>query len=197
MDESILSSNTDNSLISRETESNSIISTSFEAQSPISQNLKNHIINAIVANLKDIIEENNQNGRNKYIYRDKVFYLENIPPITLDKYIRHLVKYTGLNISTLILSVIYIDNFCEKFKYTLSYNNIYRLILTTIYISLKYNEDVFIKSKAYAEVAGVSLEDLNNLEYQMCIALDFVFYVSSDYYQQYFVYFSKFSSEGM
>ena len=197
MDESILSANTDNSLISRETEANSIISTSFENGSNISQNLKNHIINAIVANLKDIIEENNHYGRNKYIFRDNVFYLEQIPPISLGDYIRHLFKYTGMNISTLILSVIYIDNFCEKYKYVLSFNNIYRLILITSYISLKYNEDIPIHTKKYAEIAGVSVEDLNNLEIQMCVALDFAFFVKSDYYQQYFVYFSKFTYEGI
>jgi hypothetical protein len=193
MDESTLSYNTDNALTSKETEASSSISISFEYQCPISQNLKNHIIKAIVANLKDIIEENKQNGRNKYIFRDNVFYLEKIPSITLDKYIEHIVKYTDMNISTLILSVIYIDQFCEKFKYILTLNNIYRLILIAIYISLKYNEDIFFNAKEYAAVAGVSPEDLKNLEFQMCVALDFSFFVTSDYYQQYFVYFSKFS----
>ena len=195
MDESTLSSYTDNSVISKETEANSTINTSFESQCPISPYLKNHIINAIVTNLKDIIEENKQNGRNKYTFRDNIFYLEQIPSISLDKYIRHIVKYTHLNISTLILSVIYIDLFCEKYKYVLTLNNIYRLILIAIYISLKYNEDIQIDIKTYSAIAGVSPEDLKNLEFQMCVALDFSFYVRSDYYQQYFVYFSKFSSQ--
>ncbi len=193
MDESTLSYNTDNALNSKETEASTSISTSFEYQCPISQNLKSHIIKAIVANLKDIIEENKQNGRNKYIFKDNVFYLEKIPSITLDKYVEHIVKYTDMNISTLILSVIYIDQFCEKFRYILTLNNIYRLILIAIYISLKYNEDIFFNASEYAAIAGVSPEDLKNLEFQMCIALDFSFFVASDYYQQYFVYFSKFS----
>ena len=98
-----------------------------------------------------------------------------------------------MNISTLILSVIYIDQFCEKNKYILSLNNIYRLILISVFISLKYNEDIMIDTKSYAYVAGVSVEDLKMLEYQMCAALDFEFYVKSDYYQQYFVYFCKYS----
>ena len=193
MDESTNSIYTDNSLLSRETEANSMISTSFESQCPISQNLKNHIITAIVTNLKDIIEENKQQGRNKNIFRD-IFYLEQIPSITLEKYIRHIVKYTQMNISTLILSIIYIDAFCERFQYVLSLNNIYRLLIIAIYISLKYNEDVFVNTKTYAAIAGVSPDDLKNLEFQMCVALDFSFFVKSDYYQQYFVYFSKFSA---
>ena len=194
MDESTLSSYTDNSVISKETEANTSINTSFESQCPISPTLKNHIINAIVSNLKDIIEENKRNGRNKYSFRDNIFYLEQIPSISLDKYIRLIVKYTQLNISTLILSVIYIDIFCEKYKYVLTLNNIYRLILIAIYISIKYNEDIYIDTKTYSAIAGVSPEDLKDLEFQMCVALDFAFYVRSDYYQQYFIYFSKFSA---
>ena len=193
MDESTISNNTDNSLVSLETEANSMISTSFESQCPISQNLKNHIISAIVTNLKDIIEENKQQGRNKYIFKD-IFYLEQIPLISLEKYVRLLVKYTQMNISTLILSVIYIDLFCEKFKYVLTYNNIYRILIIAIYISLKYNEDNFVDAKTYAAIARVTPNDLKNLEFQMCVALDFSFFVKSDYYRQYFIYFSKFSA---
>ena len=194
MDESSLGNNTDNTLISRETDSNTSASTSFESQCPISTNAKNHIIKAIAANLKDIIEQNKQMGMNKYLWKDQVFYLEQVPPISLEGYIRHLVKCTNMNISTLILSIIYIDKFCEKIKYILSYNNIYRLILISIFISLKYNEDKIINAKDYAMISGVSLEDLKMLEYQLCGALDFEFFVKSDYYQQYFVYFSKYSS---
>ena len=194
MDESTISNNTDNFINSIETDPNAMISTSFESQSPISPNLKNHIINSVVANLKDIIEENKQQGRNKYIFKDTLFYLEQIPSISLEKYIRHIIKYTQMNISTLILSVIYIDIFCEKFKYVLTLNNIYRLLLISIYISLKYNEDILINTKTYATIVGVTLEDLKNLEFHMCVAMDFSFFVKTDYYQQYFVYFSKFSS---
>ena len=193
MDESTISNYTDNSLLSLETQANSMVSTSFEYQCPISPNLKNHIINAIVTNLKDIIKENKQQGRNKNIFKD-IFYLEQIPPIALETFIRHIVKYTQMNISTLILSVIYIDLFCERFKYVLTLNNIYRLLIVAIYISLKYNEDIFVNTKTYASIVWVTPDDLKNMEFQMCVALDFSFFVKSDYYQQYFVYFSKFSA---
>ena len=192
MEKSTISNYTNTSFLSLETEANSMVSTSFESQYPISQNLKSHIITAIVTNLKDIIKENKKQGRNKNIFKD-IFYLEQIPPIALETYIRHIVKYTQMNISTLILSVIYIDLFCERYNYILTLNNIYRLIIIAIYISLKYNEDIFINSKTYAAIVGITPDDLTNLEFQMCVALDFSFFVKNDYYQQYFVYFSKFS----
>ena len=194
MEDLFLNNNIDSSLISKETEANSSNNASFENQIPISSNLKNHIINAIVSNLKDIIKENQKNNKNKLIFKDNIFYLEDLPPISLEKFIQHLVKYTQMDISTLILAVIYMDEFCEKFKYILTLNNIYRLILISVFIGLKYNEDTYVNEKSYASIAGVSVEDLKYLEFQMCVALDFSFFVKSELYQQYFMYFCKFSA---
>ena len=194
MEELFLNNNIDSSFISKETEANSSNNASFENQYPISSNLKNHIINAIVSNLKDIIKENKKNNKSKLILKDNIFYLEDLPPISLEKFIQHLVKYTQMDISTLILAVIYMDEFCEKFKYILTLNNIYRLILISVFIGLKYNEDIYVNEKSYASIAGVSVEDLKYLEFQMCVALDFSFFVKSELYQQYFIYFCKYSA---
>ena len=183
--------NTDNSLASKETEANSSINISFEKQNISSETLENQIISAITANLKEIIEENKKNEGEKYIMHD-LFYLEKIPTISLENYIKRLFKYTKMNISTLILAIIYIDKFCEKCKYYLSYNNIYRLLLISTLMSIKFNEDVIMNTKTYSNIAGVTIDDLSILEYQICIALDFTFYVEADYYQQYFIYFSKY-----
>ena len=194
MEDLFSNNNIDSSLISKETEANSSNNASFENQIPISSNLKNHITNAIVSNLKDIIKENQKNNKNKLIFKDNIFYLEDLPPISLEKFIQHLVKFTQMDISTLILAVIYMDEFCEKFKYILTLNNIYRLILISVFIGLKYNEDTYVNEKSYASIAGVSVEDLKYLEFQMCVALDFSFFVKSELYQQYFRYFCKFSA---
>lgn len=192
MDAQSLSYNTDNSLNSRETDTtNNSISLSFENQFVITPTLKNHIISAIAANLNEIIEENHKKFGN--VSKDNIFYLDKLPPISLENYLFHLVKYTNMNISSLILSVIYIDQFCEKYKYILSLNNIYRLILVFVFISLKYNEDIMVNANTYSNIAGVFVNDLKTLEYEMCKALDFNFFVKSENYQQYFVYFCKYS----
>ena len=193
MDESNLSHNTDNSLFSGETEANSINTSSSDNkyQTPLIN--ESQIIKAIVANLNDIIEENLKRINIKYISKNNIFYLEQLPNISFGDYILHLMKYTHINISTLILAVIYIDKFCEKFKFVLTRHNIYRIILISIFISMKYNEDMFVNANIYSQIAGVSTEDLLNLEYNMCVALEFGFYVKEELYQQYFVYFSKYS----
>ena len=129
----------------------------------------------------------------KYITKDNLFYLDQRPNISFGDYIIHLMKYTHISISTLILAVIYIDKFCEKFKYVLTLNNIYRIILISIFIGIKYNEDLLVNANIYAQIAGICTDDLLNLEYNMCVALEFGFYVKEDLFQQYFIYFSKYS----
>ena len=137
------------------------------------------------------MEENSQLGNGVLNLKDNIFYLDQIPEISLEYYICHLIKYTNISISTLVLAVIYIDQFCEKFGYVLSMHNIHRIFLIFFYISIKFNEDTFIKSEYYSKIAGVSVKDLNMLEYQMCVAMNFDFHIKSEYYQQYFEYFCK------
>ena len=191
MDESSLTYNTLNSLNSsaRETELNTTSNTSFESQSPYTSYLKPHIIKAIVNNLNEIMEENKQMGNSQL--KDNLFYLDQIPDVSLEEYIYHLLKYTEISISTLIIAIIYIDQFCEKYRYVLSMHNIHRILLIFVYLSIKFNEDIKIKEDYYAKIAGVSVKDLNTLEYQICVGMNFDFYVKSEYYQQYFVYFCK------
>ena len=186
MNESLLSNTTDNSIISRETEVNS----SYESQTSKETELKNHIINSISLSLKDIIKENKKTNSN-YVNKD-IFYLSFIPPISLEDYIKRLMEYSKMDISTLINSIIYIDYFCDKNKYYLTPNNIFRILLSTCLLSLKFNEDITINYKTYAEIAAVSIEDLKNLEFYMYLKLHFTLNVKYELYKSYYDYFSNY-----
>ena len=190
MDESSLLFTSLNSS-SKETELNTTSNTSFESQDIYTPSLKSHIISSIVHNLYEIMEENKLMGNDQLNLKDNIFYLDVIPNISLEYFINHLFKYTNMSISSLILAIIYIDQFCEKYKYALSMHNIFRILLIFVYISIKLNEDINIKPEFYSKVAGVSVKDLNMLEFQMCVAMDFEFFIKGDYYQQYFAYFCK------
>ena len=186
MNESLLSNTTDNSIVSRETEINS----SYESQTSKETDLKNHIINSISLSLKDIIKENKKTISNN-VNKD-IFYLSFIPPISLEDYIKRLVKYSNMDISTLINSIIYIDYFCDKNKYYLTLNNIFRILLSACLLSLKFNEDITVNYKAYAEIAAVSVEDLKNLEFYMYLKLHFSLNVKYELYKSYYDYFANY-----
>ena len=183
---SILSNTSDASIVSRETEVNS----SYESQTSKETDLKNHIINSISLSLKDIIKENKKTISNN-VNKD-IFYLSFIPPISLEDYIKRLVKYSNMDISTLINSIIYIDYFCDKNKYYLTPNNIFRILLSACLLSLKFNEDITVNYKTYAEIAAVSVEDLKNLEFYMYLKLHFSLNVKYELYKSYYDYFATY-----
>ena len=183
---SILSNTSDASIVSRETEVNS----SYESQTSKETDLKNHIINSISISLKDIIKENKKTISNN-VNKD-IFYLSFIPPISLEDYIKRLVKYSNMDISTLINSIIYIDYFCDKNKYYLTPNNIFRILLSACLLSLKFNEDITVNYKTYAEIAAVSVEDLKNLEFYMYLKLHFSLNVKYELYKSYYDYFANY-----
>lgn len=179
--------NTDNSICSKETINTS---TSFEKFSPISDDIKKKIIKSISKNLKEIIKENIQNNQMKYVQND-IFFFNTIPGISIDDYINRIYKYTKMDISTLIMSIIYVDKFCENERYVLCMNNIHKLLLTSCLLSIKFNEDININMKYYSEIAGIPIFDLKNLEFYLCVKLRFSFFVSYEIYQKYFEYFYK------
>jgi len=166
---------------------------SFEKYNPIynSKDLNKHIIKSITHNLREIIKENIHNNQMKYVIKSDLFYLNRLPPISIEDYIKRIFNYTKMNLSSLILSIIYIDRFCELNGYILSLNNIHRMLLAACLLSIKFNEDININTKYYANVAGVTVTDLNNLENYFYIKLNFSLYIDYDFYQKYFEYFCK------
>ena len=194
MDESILSGfTTENSLsaITKEVSLNTFKSLEKYFPIYISKDLQKRIIKSIAQNLKGIIKENIQNNQMKFVNKSDIFYLNHFPPISIEDYINRIYKGTKMNISTLILSIIYIDRFCETNGYILSLNNVHRILLAACLLSLKFNEDVNIDAQYYANIAGVPINDLNNLECYLYVKLKFSLFVEYDFYQKYFEYFSK------
>ena len=90
-----------------------------------------------------------------------------------------------MEISTLILILIYIDKICKNNKFRLNFFNIHKFIVTSMLVSIKYNEDDFFSNSFYAKVGGVSITELNHLEYEFLSLIDFDLYVDDDLYSKY------------
>ena len=78
-----------------------------------------------------------------------------------------------MEISTLILTYIYIKRFIKKENYIISFRNIFRLIMSCAILAIKFNENKVYKNSFYAKVGGFDVDDLNNLEYNIFSRLDF------------------------
>jgi hypothetical protein len=52
-------------------------------------------------------------------------------------------------------------------------------------LALKYNEDDYYSNKYYAKVGGISLKELNELEYNIMVLLQFNFFIDDITYEKY------------
>ena len=188
MDESSSSKSTKNTMPSKD----NVNHCNELDNSSISLDLKNQIITSISSNLEDLIIENIHNIHQLYVKND-IFFLYHIPQISIEDYIKRLMKYTQMNISSLILAIIYIDKMCENNRYVLCFNNIHRLILTSCLLSIKFNEDCSLHNDLYAKISGESVDVVNKLEYEFYVLLNFSLFVEYDYYEKYFEYFSQYT----
>ena len=112
-----------------------------------------------------------------------------IPLISIKDYLEHIYEYTKINSSTIILILIYIDRICKILKAKISYYNVHKLILSSMIVASKYNEDgEFYSHKFYAKLGGVSQAEVFNLEYNFVTLLDFNLYVSEELYCKYYDY---------
>ena len=167
-----------------------------EEDSPHSKLPNFDLIRAIAITLNSILETNKNLENYKEIIRDQsrqVFSANIIPSISIKDYLIRIQTYSNIERSTLIISLIYIDRFCNKAKVTLTHYNIHRILFSSILMGVKFNEDNFYDNKYYSQIAGVKLKELKVLEYNFIKMLNCELYVSRDLYDKYELYLKNFN----
>ena len=167
-----------------------------EVDSPQSKLPNFDLIRAIAITLNSILETNKNLENYKEIIRDQsrqVFSANIIPSISIKDYLIRIQTYSNIERSTLIISLIYIDRFCNKAKVTLTHYNIHRILFSSILMGVKFNEDNFYDNKYYSQIAGVKLKELKVLEYNFIKMLNCELYVSRDLYDKYELYLKNFN----
>lgn len=101
----------------------------------------------------NICNDNTNEYKNQNNKLEKPFLIRN-PSISIKDYLERLYKYTKMNSSTIILILIYIDRLCNINKFKLTYYNIHKLILSSMVVAIKYNEDEYYPMKIYAKLGG-------------------------------------------
>lgn len=145
---------------------------------------------AICDKLVSIVEENKDIDPS-YLeeQNESVFYSHIIPKINLKDYLKRLLFNANINASTIVLIAIYIDRFCSIYEFHLTMNNIYRVILTALYVAVKYNEDSVYSISIYSQLGGISSFELQRLEYSFLEKIDYSLYVEEEFYTKCEAYF--------
>ena len=165
-----------------------------ENEEPQIQNL--NLINSISNALTTILEENKKlDNYNDILKKQKkmIFSANSVPNISIKDYLIRIQTYSGIEKSTLILSLIQIDHICKKADLILTYFNIHRILFGAVLISIKFNEDSYYDNKFYSEIGGVKLKELKMIEYTFLELNDFNVFVNGKEYEQYRQYLEEYN----
>ena len=136
-----------------------------------------------------------ENKKSKDYYKklslnqDGHFTFKVYPSISLFDYLQRIIKYVKIELSTLIIAMIYIDRICQD-KVFLNEFNIHRIMLIAIYMAYIYNEDCVFDNKYLALVSGLSKAEMMTLQEDFLDLVEFNLYVSDKEFEQYKKYFS-------
>lgn len=94
-------------------------------------------------------------------------------------------KKLKLDDNLLILIMMNIDKVISNESFALSYNNINRLFYTCLCITKKYYEDNSYNNRTYANLVGLSCDDLLDMEMEYMSLINFHLFIKDDDYVKY------------
>ena len=131
------------------------------------------IIIYISSNLLSIIQRNKKMKNKPTKDSNEPFYSKLIPALTLEKFLIRIMKYTEAENNTLIVAYLYIIKLIKIENFILSLNNVYRLLLGATILAKKVLEDLNYNNIYYCEIGGLSVEELNNIEFNLFVRISF------------------------
>ncbi|KAI9311620.1 cyclin-domain-containing protein [Dichotomocladium elegans] len=109
------------------------------------------------------------------------------PNISLNDYLRRIVKYAPVEKACLLVLLIYIDRICERHPhFTISSLTVHRFLITAVTVSSKSLCDSYCTNSHYAKVGGISTQELNQLELEFLKLIDWDLSSSGAMLQQYY-----------
>lgn len=138
--------------------------------------------------LIQLISENHSKPTYKTKLKDQkksIFNSRILPRISLSDYLARIFKYTKIEDSTLTLSLIYIDRLFRRKKIVLTEYNVHRILMSSLLISIKFNEDKYYSNTFYAKIGGMEVKQLNAIEIEFIIGINFDLYLDNKVFEKY------------
>lgn len=140
----------------------------------------------------------------KYSANVLAFHGRNVPAISLHAYLTRILKYCPVTNDVFLTLLVYFDRIAKRANndtngpmddnsnsskqqqiFVMDSFNIHRLIISGITVASKFFSDVFYKNSRYAKVGGLPLDELNHLELQMLLLLDFELLIQKEELERY------------
>ena len=134
---------------------------------------KDDIINYISSTLYSIIHNNKKMKKKQSRGPNEPLYSQNIPVLSINKYLIRIMKYMECENNTLIVAYLYILKLINKENFILGINNVYRLLLGAAVLAKKFMEDLALGNSYYCDIGGISNSELNTIEFSIFTRIDF------------------------
>lgn len=97
-----------------------------------------------------------------------------------------MFKYMNSSVTTFVYALVLIDRIQEYHPhFLLHHKNVHRLLLAANVVAAKYLDDFFYKNSFYANIGGVALKVLNDLEAEFMLLIGFNAHVEEDTFASY------------
>ncbi|EGC30214.1 hypothetical protein DICPUDRAFT_99601 [Dictyostelium purpureum] len=107
------------------------------------------------------------------IEKFQVFNVDQVPEISIQAYIQRVFKYLPFGTDIFIISTIYLDRLIQNnHELAITPLNIHRLFMGSIIVASKFHNDKALNNRYYAQVGGISLSEMNQLEIHFLLLLN-------------------------
>ena len=141
---------------------------------------------ARLATLLSMLAKSGTVGSDVTVYDSK-----HAPKISILDYLNRWLEFTQCSENVLCIASVYMDRLMSEKNYSLSSQNIHRVLLTALVLASKWQDDNVFSTSDYALVGGVSIVELKRLERSFLIDIDWDLHVTANQYANYEFEFSK------
>jgi len=134
---------------------------------------EDEIVLFISTNFNSIIAFNKENKKRQKRSKHEYIHSSLTPVISLEGFLKLIMKYTEIEHNTLIVSYLYIIQLMNKENFILEKNNIYLLLLTSAVLAKKVLEDLVSDNSYYCQIGLFTEKELNLAEYSLFSRLDY------------------------
>jgi len=109
-------------------------------------------------------------------------------PATIDivDYLTRLEKYLRCSDELLVAALIYLDRVALRSNLSVNSLCVHRVFLTSLLLAIKVHDDHFLTNSYVAKVGGISTREINRLELDFLMRVDFRLEIPQEQFQLYF-----------
>ncbi|DAZ97977.1 TPA: hypothetical protein N0F65_005135 [Lagenidium giganteum] len=119
-------------------------------------------------------------------YQKTKFEAFRSPGISIRDYLLRIHKYASCSPECFVLALVYIDRLHQMHGFVLTDLNVHRVVISSVVLAAKFFDDHYFNNAYYAKVGGVPCSEMNELEVEFLLLINFSLHVCTDTYTRYY-----------